>query len=275
MYEIIIDCTNQCFMNCKYCGTDSAVHGSQYLDESEIVKLINIANRYHMQVFLGGGCFFCHPDWIEILDYNRQIGASVYVDVPLTEPVIEALQKYSPEKYNYSPSVSLWGVGKTHDILSGRKSFYLFDSYQNTVGPDFRCSFVITNDLLNQKEELIAFINKLEHCQQIYFHRLMPTGRCNRDNLPRSADLLCFKEDILTCVKFPEILKFHHTLCAQPCRAYRKRIFIDWAGNIFGCGWVDLNSKTIANIKDVDIEEIICQSIDGQFDGQIVCPICE
>lgn len=275
MYEIIVDCTNRCFMHCRYCGTDSAICGSQYLDMSQVVKLISIAKRYDMRVFLGGGCFFCHPNWIEILKHNEIVSADVHIDVPLAKPVLKALHDYPPDKYRYAPSVSLWGIGETNDALSGVKSFYLLKDYQDIVSSNFRCSFVMTRYLLNQRTELVNFINQLKYCQQIYFHRLMPTGRCKKDDLPDIEELLRFKEFVLRSVNLSETIKFHHTLCNERCRAYHNRLFVDWSGNVFGCGWIGANSKSVGNINSIDILDLIKQSISGQYDGQIGCPICE
>ena len=123
-------------------------------------------------------------------------------------------------------------------------------------------SFVLTKDLLMQKNEVMRFIQGLQANDSVYFHHLMPTGRCNNENLPSEKELLSFMNSAIS-----QKVRFHHTLYKTTCPAFSDRIFIDWNGDIFGCGWVGKN-KSVGNISELKLNEI-------KKTGHYCCPLWE
>lgn len=273
MYEVIVDCTNKCYMNCKLCGTASQKDGTNHLSASTIVEIIKTVKEIDARVFLGGGCFFCHPEWKNILKISKEIGADVYIDMPLTEPVLQAIKEYPPGYYSYKPSVSLWGIGATHDELAGSDSFFLLEEYKQIMKSGYGVSFVMTKQLLAQREQVIAVLNSLEHCNRVYFHRLMPTGRCSAEYLPEMHELREFMDSVNENVKKLDGIRFHHTLLNTPCKAYGGRVFVDWHGNIYGCGWVDDETETIGNILELDLKNVIQNATSGKYSSYKKCPL--
>lgn len=277
MYELIVDCTNRCVLNCRYCGTNSNNSDEQYLDYNTLEYILNVAKSMSVCVFLGGGCFFCHPNWKEILDLNRKLNCYLIVDVPLDEKVLCSIKQYPPEKYNYTVSVSLWGLGEIHNQLSRTQHFILFEKYKELLQANMRVSFVITNELIGICNDVIDFINN-NKTTKFYFHRLMPTGRCKFDDLPSFREIISFKNSILYNVNYKENLIFHHTLlleASNDCRAFQNRLFIDCNGNIYGCGWVSDNVQPIGVIKECDLRDMIFKSQNGEHNSYIKCPLIQ
>ena len=262
MKEIIIDVTNRCFLTCTLCGTNASVDGEKHLSFEKIKKILNYAKDY--TVYLGGGCFFCHPDFRTILEYiKQQKGTRIVVDVPMCSETYECICEYPMNKYNYTISVSLWGIGAVHDRLSnsdGYKRLYDFQEIMYRYQGHASYSFVLSNLILSQQYEMKQFISQLKDDDTVYFHRLMPTGRCTKNELPNEQDLICF----MNTVKSHHTL-FHHTLISKECTAYTDRLFIDWNGNVFGCGWVGDN-KSIGNIDDIELSDIQCKK-------KYICPL--
>lgn len=275
MYELIIDCTNRCVMNCIHCGTDSSVNGNRHLDLNIIQSILEMAKLFSARVYLGGGCFFCHPNWKEILNINKVLNADVVIDVPLEETVLNSIRLYPPQKYNYEVSLSLWGVGTMHDRLSMSKSFHLLSKFFQVLSDNIHISFVMTRDLLSSSENLITFISNNPKVKSYYFHRLMPTGRCSKSALPNIHEIEVFQQRLLSSLSntYKLKLRFHHTLYSKKCTAFRERLFIDWNGNIYGCGWVSVHTKPIGNIKNLVLSEIIHDSKSGAFEMHALCPL--
>lgn len=277
MYELIVDCTNRCVLNCRYCGTDSNSSDEQYLDYDTLEYVLKVAKSMSICVYLGGGCFFCHPNWKEILELNLKLNCHIIVDVPLDEKIFCLIQQYPPEKYNYTVSVSLWGIGEIHNQLSRTQHFILFEKYKELLKSNMRVSFVITNELIDSYSDVIDFINNNKDIK-FYFHRLMPTGRCKYDDLPDFQKIMNFKNEVVSNVNCKDILRFHHTLLSETfddCKAYRDRLFIDYKGNIYGCGWVSSNVQPIGFIKQSNLREMIFKAISGDYNGLIKCPLMQ
>ncbi len=195
MYELIIDCTNKCVSKCINCGTDSAVCGEDHIDLSILKTILIFSKHSSSQVYLGGGCFFCHPQWKNLLEFNQSIGADIIIDVPLDKFVLDAIALYPPKLYNYQVAVSLWGIKDVHDKLAGIDSFCFFADYKKLLFQDMRVSFVITEDLIRSSKEVISFINENPQIKSIYFHRLMPTGRCLSSMLPKEERIKNFQKN--------------------------------------------------------------------------------
>lgn len=274
-YELIIDCTNKCISKCTYCGTDSDMLGERYLDYDVLRSILVMAKELSVHVYLGGGCFFCYPYWKEILEFNRELKADITIDVPLAEMVLNSVTQYQPQEYNYTVSISLWGINSVHDSLSGLNCFELFNRYSQLLGDNMCVSFVMTQELLSIRKEIINFINDNCRAKSIYFHRLMPTGRCSKENVPDLDKIRRFRDSLLVSIKNAERLRFHHTLSTDKCNAFYERLFVDWDGNIFGCGWVSKNTKPVANIRETDLYEIIQNSKKGVYKNKTLCPLVD
>lgn len=113
MIDVIVDTVNTCPMSCKYCGTRSNEYKKQELSK-EVIKLIMNAAKQEQEarVFFGGGLFFHHSKWKQILDYNKKIKANIVIDTPLSSSSLRSIQLLTPQKYHYSISISYWGLAQ-------------------------------------------------------------------------------------------------------------------------------------------------------------------
>ena len=253
MSEFIVDTSDNCLMNCKYCGTNSSGKGDSFLSANIVKLLLNdVFNDDNKNVlFLGGGTFFCHPKWKDILLYNKTIKANVIIDCPISKEVIEYVRNYPMNEYSYKISLSLWGVGKLHDNLSGRTFFNLADSFIDEVvkyQQVLRLSFVITKELIEQQEFVVEFIKTLPKLSIVYFHRLMPSGRCTTNDLPVYDEVLKFCDEVKSKTYESCELLFHHTIYKKVCLAYQNRLFINHDCKIYGCGWITPKNIPIGQI---------------------------
>lgn len=276
MFEVIIDTTDRCFMDCKYCGTNSSINGSKYLEYNKIIEIIVEIKKLYLDhiIFFGGGCFFCHKDWKKILDANKNINANIRIDVPIHSDVLSYLNEYIPSEYNYSASLSLWGVGDVHDDLSRSDSFSMAHIFIETMSKyqDYNyISFVMTKELLEHQEQVLEFIRGLNVSTSVYFHRLMPTGRCSRESLPQQNEVELFCDEILNLNKNRIKITFHHTIGSFSCKAFKNRIFINHDGNVYGCGWVNNNSTNICNIYENDISITDVLKTCEEYDNGHIC----
>lgn len=271
MFEIIIDVTNRCNMRCKYCGTDSSQEGTTYLPVEILESTIDYANENSFTIYLGGGCFFCHPDIKRLLRYVQSIDArNLIIDVPMNTNVLSMIQEYPMNEYHYKISVSLWGIMNVHNKLSNSNSWFLIEKYQQEMKNHqgySAYSFVITKELIEQKESVLSFINSLDENDVIYFHRLMPTGRCRFEDLPSQLQVEEFAKMIQSDSR--RNVRFHHTINDENCKAYNERLFIDCDGSIYGCGWVG-NNKPIGNIKRESISSVMREK---DQNCQYLCPL--
>lgn len=276
MYELIVDCTNKCVSKCINCGTDSAACGECHIDLSILKSILDFSKQISSQVYLGGGCFFCHPQWKDLLEFNKKFAADIIVDVPLDKLVLDSIASYPPKTYNYQVSVSLWGIEEGHNKLAGTDSFSLFADYKKLLSHNMRVSFVITEELICSAKEIISFINENSQIKSFYFHRLMPTGRCSSGSLPKEEIIKSFQNQLLSSVDEPDKLRFHHTLLDANCNAFHKRLYIDYHGDIYGCGWVSANTAPIANINgEILLSALVVRAQNGEFDGMTICPLTD
>ena len=259
MFEWIIDVTNRCYLQCRLCGTDSDIDGEKSLPVQCILDIMHYAQTHPCSLFLGGGCFFCHPYHEQILLYMKKIQMrGIIIDIPMCEETLESLRRFPMNQYHYTASVSLWGIGETHNTLTRSHGYQYLDQFQKRMRlyqGHSAFSFVITRDLIKQQEEVSAFLETLEEQDSVYFHRLMPTGRCGLDYLPETDAIMKFYDYISSHIYSCNI-RFHHTILNHSCTAYKDRLFVDWNGDVFGCGWVGKN-KPFANLQDISIESVM------------------
>ncbi len=71
-------------------------------------------------------------------------------------------------------------------------------------------------------------------------------------------------------------MRFHHTISKAKCNALKKRLYIDYRGNIYGCGWVSPKTVPIANINNnLLLSDIVARAKNGEFDGMTICPLID
>ncbi|MCK5581289.1 MAG: hypothetical protein KAJ18_08450 [Candidatus Omnitrophica bacterium] len=255
--EIIIDVTSKCVMNCMYCGTTSFSDEISNIDFELFKKIVN-SLRYlsKTRVFLGGGTFFCHPEWKKMLELIKSNENTFVIDCPLEKNIINIICKNRPVRFNYFPSISLWGIGDEHDKLCGGNSFGLLDHYirsHSKWGIPLHLSFVMTKSLIQQVRSLIEFMCKLPLGANIYFHRFMPVGKALGEDLPTMESLQDFKNEVLYGISKTAVAKFHHTLDGICKAAGNSRIFINHDGLVYKCGWINKTSVPIYNLHEKSI----------------------
>ena len=259
MKEVIIDVTNRCVMNCLYCGTriigNSDADINFELFESIVESLRDFCET---TVFLGGGTFFCHPQWEELLGLLNGCDQTFVVDCPIDRNILNKIYANQPGEFNYHPSISLWGVNAVHDELCGKASFHLLSSYirkQSEWTMPLRLSFVMSKNLIQQTQDVIDFAKLLPTGTCLYFHRLMPIGGGIHANLPSLDSLMHFRKRIVSEINITKTVRFHHTL-DNTCRAQSNdRIFINHDGAVYKCGWIDARSIPLCKLnKDSTVD---------------------
>jgi hypothetical protein len=85
----------------------------------------------------------------------------------------------------------------------------------------------------------------------------MPTGRCTNAMLPPLSAVIGFMKKIQYSFDLMHKLRFHHTLTDDTCFALKKRIFINYNGDIFGCGWINNNSPILCNLHDTNFFDVL------------------
>lgn len=241
--EIIIDTTNSCPLHCKYCGTDSNTC-TNFLKTTQIKSILENYNSKEIKIFLGGGYFFFHPDWKKILEYNKKIKANLIIDTPLVLNTLKTIREYKLKEYYYKVSLSLWGSEVIHNTLTNSNSFNNLFILQNELqkqNESIQLSFVLTKELIEDIANLKIFLDSIKCETSIYFHRHMPCGRTQINDLATIESLLIFKNTICDYVSDNKIItvNFHHTLVSVSCYAWKNRIFINHNGDIWGCGWIN------------------------------------
>jgi len=276
--ELIIDTTNRCPLHCVYCGTDSNAT-MRHLPADTIRTLIVHAKEHDLgAVYLGGGCFFSHPDWRGILALNRGVRARLVIDIPPVDAVLDMMALMPPSRYAYTASLSLWGVGECLDDLSRSSSFRNVPSFLDLLNGDTgsaRISMVLTRELLEQSQTVIDFLHAESRVASVYFHRLMPVGRARGAALPTRDELRRFMAQ-MSPIAGPErelTVRFHHTLVGEGCRAGRSRLFVDCGGDVYGCGWVGPSSRPVA-VAD-DKRDLIAEVDTQGLRVRHLCPLPE
>ena len=246
-------------MKCRYCGTCIIGNGHSDIDPELFEGLVDSLRHFcETTVFLGGGTFFCHPQWEKLLGLLSGCDKAFIIDCPLDKNILNKIYTTQPSKFNYHPSISLWGIDAVHDELCGRPSFHLLSSYirkQSEWPTPLRLSFVMSKNLVQQTQNVIDFVDQLPTGTCLYFHRLMPVGKGIHATLPSLDSLLCFKKRIVSQINITKTAKFHHTL-DNTCRAESNdRIFINHDGAVHKCGWIDARSIPICKLhKDSRVD---------------------
>ena len=274
--ELIIDTTNRCPLSCVYCGTDSNTTG-RHLPAATILALISQAKAGDVStVYLGGGWFFSHPMWHEILRFNRETRARIVIDTPPISSALSVLTEFPMSEHGYALSLSLWGVAHCHDRLSRSDTFRnvsaFLDLMQRETGRA-RVSFVLTPELLSCAETIASYLNHENRITEAYFHRLMPVGRATRCTLPGLSELHRFMGTVESALRARRnlVLSYHHTLTGSRCRAGSSRLFVSCSGDVYGCGWVGEVNRPAA------VAGATCDLIAKVNAGQVVvkheCPL--
>jgi len=166
-------------------------------------------------------------------------------------------------------------IDELHNRLAGTNSFKWLAPIMNelqALGVPVRFSFVLTKELMENRQTVVEFINNLRYPSHIYFHRLMPVGRCLSGYIPGGKAVAAFAANIKNTITSRHNILFHHTINSQKCLAFKNRIFIDYTGNIYGCGWRTGANKAIANIHNTPVSDII-GNIPADISDAYICPL--
>lgn len=51
-------------------------------------------------------------------------------------------------------------------------------------------------------------------------------------------------------------------------------MYIDYRGDVYGCGWISEKDTPVANInKNLLLSDIVAQAQNGKFDAMMICPL--
>lgn len=182
-YVAFIEITNCCNMKCKHCMNWSFENNNKGFEKEDILKLIDdLHNNKTEKIYISGGEPLLYQYIDDVILYANSLGMKVTlatngIEVPKH---IQAIRKGSQ-----LVSISLDGIGKTHDKLRGVsgafencvKAFKILK--ENNVKT--KISTMIWNENIDELEDIILFA-KDYGVSKLNFSFLIPEGRAKNDS---------------------------------------------------------------------------------------------
>lgn len=182
-YVAFIEITNCCNMKCKHCMNWSFKNTNKGFEKEDIIKLVDDLHKNKTEkIYISGGEPLLYPYIDEVILYANSLGmkttlATNGLEVPNHIAAIK--------KGTQLVSISLDGIGKTHDKLRGisgtfencEKAFKILK--ENNVKT--KISTMIWKENINELEEIILFAKK-HGVSKLNFSFLIPEGRAKVDD---------------------------------------------------------------------------------------------
>lgn len=266
-----IEITNSCNMKCKHCMNWSVKDSKEGFSKEEILKLIDdLYKNKTEEIYISGGEPLLYPYIDEVILYANSLG----IKVTLATNALEIPKHMDAIKKGVQlVSISLDGIGETHDKLRGVKG--AFDNCvkilkllkENNVKT--RISAMIWKENVEQLEDMIV-LAKTSGVSKVNLAFLIPEGRAKTDNtikLPTSK----YKEIVEIVDKLREKYKsddFDIELRrnreldenSMDCPGGRNLMHINVNGKVSPCSWIaktDNNNEFSLYWPKNSIEECI------------------
>lgn len=254
--------TNRCNLSCDYCCVDSKIDNNDYLETSQVKKVIdNIARLNPRILTITGGEPLIRDDFLEILDYVKEkFKGKIILSTNATlikerqiDDIINDLYaiEISLDGYDELSCSKVRGKGVFSKILNVIKLIKL-KGFEN-IG----LSMVVGKN--NEKD--IDKFNKLNEDlgTTSIIRNFMNIGRGN-ENYSRYLDN---KLDIDYICKDDYVDK--NSLCSNMCKAGVNQISIDYKGDVYPCPnleYKDLKMFNILEFNENILENILNRKMD-------------
>ena len=303
--------TYKCNSRCKTCNIWKIPNPEeQQLSLEEIQGFLDSNQEYlkHVKsVQLTGGEPFLRDDLCEIvwLIVNTIPGCAVWIPTNgyNTEVIASTVNNIlDADKIQLGVSVSLDGIGETHDMLRGVEGCYgrcletltslsslktVYPSFATTVGMTLTPSnYHQTLDLYNLSKQYKAdFSLRPEHQSDIYYRnqisnslkshveeikiifRIIAQDIKYKKGLKKSVSFIRYLRGVLNYIQNPK----KRTL---PCSAGTGSIFLNPYGDVYPCIMMD---EKLGNIRDDKLNEIMngekAENVRGKV-SNLACPLC-
>ncbi len=241
--------TNRCNMSCKHCMNNSGDNSQQDLPKEKIIKLFKeLYNHQIMHLYISGGEPLLYNDIDEVLQYAHTLG----IKIILATNGLEITKHLTTIKRCVDTvSVSLDGIGETHDIFRGVPGSFdylisMLDILKNE-GITTKMSTIIWRKNLNQLTDIIS-IAKEKGISKLNFNILVHEGRAkaNPDIHIPSEEYPHLYEKVSELIEkysdhsFEIDLKRRHQLNTNSiaCPGGNSIFHINSKGRVSPCSWI-------------------------------------
>ncbi|MCR5837212.1 MAG: radical SAM protein [Lachnospiraceae bacterium] len=243
-----IEITGLCNMLCKHCMNDSGERRFRGLEVSKIKKLLEeLVEKDFKRLYVSGGEPLLYDGIDEVLDYAKELGIKVTLATNGWE-----VKNHVPAIVNNVDivSISLDGIGRTHDNLRG-----ILGAYERTIealqilterGVNTKVSTMIWSGNVNELEEIAETVYKIG-VKKLNFSILVPVGRVTENkeilvkkneyyNIYKRIDKLVskYKDKMVVEIKRQKGVSKE---CVS-CPGADMILHIDAQGKIAPCSWV-------------------------------------
>ena len=280
---LFFEITYNCNLKCSHCYTSSYSNKSEdEMTTKEIFSLIDdSAEEGIFVISLGGGEPFLRKDIYDILKYGRDKGIEM---IPVTNGLFineESIKKLKSTGIRQIV-VSLDGTNpQTYKEIRGVDLFdKLVSSIKSLTDAGFRVfiNCVITKLNVSEIEEMIKLAKSL-NVRAVRFIRLTLFGRAgkNKKLWLGAEDYMMFVKDLMELSKkysnekftvlkdeaflglFGEEMKKRMSWLDDKycgCPAARSFLFIDPYGNVYPCGYLEIEKFLISNLRTNSLKDI-------------------
>ena len=255
--EIKLEITNQCFLSCIHCSTNSCTNNASFLSLSNIENIIRQAQALGANnISLSGGEPLLYPDLKQVIEMIANYGcrSTIYTSGiaqihPMSPMSIDYLKSF--KSLNLSNLIfSIYShKSENHDAITGVDgSFYTtLTSLENALhlGLETEVHFVALKPIIDDLMPLVKFLEKIG-IKKISVLRFVPQGRGKNNSynlLPDTKDFVKLSKVINSIRKDKTIIEcrtgspFNFLLLKKPtpCNSGRTRMIIDAEGFAYPC----------------------------------------
>lgn len=267
--------TNRCNARCIHCGSESGDSRQNELTEAEALQLCEELKHLGCErVGIIGGEFFLSPYWESVLKklYELRIRASLLTNgLLLTDKNIAKLQDLKVRGI----SVSIDGMGETHDYLRGVPGLYekAITAIQKVKAAGFSVGIntAISRPNMHQLPELLELLTQLGvNTWQLQWVEDFGRAQANPDLFLTVEDMYPIVRQVAEFRKHTQIKIYlgdniGHFTCFEPmvrdnpftgCIAGRYNVGIESNGNIRACLSIRGDEHIEGNIRERSLTAI-------------------
>lgn len=270
------DINNECNLNCKHCRV-AQKNDKEALSLKEAKKMLaELWYNGTTMLNLSGGEPFLRKDIFEILDYTKKF-EDIVITTNGTLLNEEKCQKLS-DYLNVRLSISLDGMGKTHDEFRGKKGTFqkVIDTLPQLkkYNIQYTIKYTLSKETMGDAIPLLRLVAE-KGATEFNTRRVIVAGNASQDMLLSKEEYTNkIREIIQECKKlnvkfrtgdpllipvFSEVFgidlkKDDISKIYAGCQAGDEIIYIDYKGNVGACSYIP---KFADNIKEKSLDDIL------------------
>lgn len=247
--KIIIEITNKCNLQCKYCCMDSNLQESDLITKEEYFSIINkLIYLEPRHIVVSGGEPMIRGDIVDIVKYLKErFDGYISLSTNLTYKINNLVEI---SKYVDSIDISLDGYNE--ESCSKYRGRGVFDIVDKNIDILKQYNDKISASMIVDDKNYLEINNFIEYCKnkkiKHTFKRFLAIGRGS------NKDIFLQDKDNIVCMKLDE------KLSTNTCNAGMSQIFIDNKGGIYPCPLMADKEYFIGNVLDLSVDEIIVNS---------------